>query len=58
MTNRRALALILVIPFGPPIVVWTFASTLVKGIGSAFADAWNQAAIEIISIRRSLSDGI
>lgn len=38
---------------GPPILVWTFASVLVRDFGRAFKYAWWASASEFDSMRRA-----
>lgn len=55
MTNRRLIAWILVVPFGPIAVAWAFFETLFRECGRACRYAWNDAMIEISAIRRALA---
>lgn len=55
MTTRRLVAWIIVIPFGPIAVAWTFFETLFRECVRACWYAWNDAMIEVSAIRRSLA---
>jgi hypothetical protein len=55
MNMRRTIAWALVIPIGPPIILYVFTATLLREMRSALWFAWNDAAIEIAAIRRDLS---
>ena len=53
----RGLLLILFILIAPPILVWAFVSTLVRGIGRATVDAWLDVRNEMAAMREIWRNG-